>query len=170
MFISERFSSCSVHLLFYQHPADSEKCQYPGWGYPHAIPDTVGLVDAPASQHDVPHSLHGLGVGKYPGHRHHPLPRHPLQRPDDATEQHVGEAGTDGKFDSVHRTVADGGEKKSKTHARQALRGKYVSQNILLEELELTLEQSEYNEPCNWAVTGNLKYDKHCYQCYCCLN
>jgi len=40
-------------------------------------------------------------------------------------------------------------------------------ENMLYEELELTLEQSEYNEPCNWAVTGNLKYDKHCYQCYC---
>ena len=113
-------------------------------------------------------------MGKYPGHRHHPLPRHPLQRPDDAAQQHVGETGSDGKFDCVHGTVADGGEEKSKTHSRQALGGKYVRVrqltvvgNILLEELELTLEQSEYNEPCNWAVTGNLKYDKHCYQCYC---
>ena len=70
--------------------------------------------------------LHGLGVGKYPGHRHHPLPRHPLQRPDDAAQQHVGETGSDGKFDCVHGTVANGGEEKSKTHSRQALGGKYV--------------------------------------------
>ena len=116
-------ASCSVHLLLYQHPADSEECQYPGGGYPHAVPDTVGLSDAPASQHDVPHPLNRLGVRKYPRHRHHPLPRHPLQWPDDATEQHVGEAGTDGKFDGVHRSVADSREKKSKTHSRQALRG-----------------------------------------------
>ena len=52
--------------------------------------------------------------------------RHPLQRPDDATQQHVGETGSDGKFDCVHGTVADGGEEKSKTHSRQALGGKYV--------------------------------------------
>ena len=112
-------SSCSIHLLFYQDPADRKKCQYPGRGYSHAVPDTVGLGDSPASQHDVPHPLDGLGVGKDPGHAHHPRPRHPLQRPDDATEQHVGEAGPDGKFDCVHGTVADGREKKSKTHSRQ---------------------------------------------------
>ena len=128
MFTSERLSSSSVHLLFYQQPADREKCQYPGGGDAHAVPDTGGLGDAPASQHDVPHSLHGLGVGKDSRHRHHPLARHPLQRPDDAAEQHVGEAGTDGKLDCVHGTVADGGEEKSETHARQALRGKYVRQ------------------------------------------
>ena len=51
--------------------------------------------------------------------------RHPLQRPDDAAEQHVGEAGADGKFDGVHGTVADGREKKSKTHSRQTLGGEY---------------------------------------------
>ena len=126
MFISERrMSSSSVHLLFNQHPAEREKGQYPGRGYGDAIPDTGGLCDAPASQHDVPHALDGLSVGKYSRHRHHPLLRHPLQRPDDAAEQHVGEAGADGKLDGVHGTVADSGEKKSKTHSRQTFGGEY---------------------------------------------
>ena len=116
--LSER--SGSVHLLFDQDPADRKKCEYPGGGNSHAVPDTVGLIAAPASQHDVPHALHRLGVRKYSRHRHHPRPRHPLQWPDDAAEQHVGEAGTDGKFDCVHGTVADSGEEKAETHPRQA--------------------------------------------------
>ena len=119
------FSSCSVHFFFHQDPAESKKGQYPGGGYTDAVPNTAGLSDAPASQHDVSHALDGLSVGKYSRHRHHPLLRHPLQRPDDAAEQHVGEAGADGKFDGVHGTVADGREKKSKTHSRQTLGGEY---------------------------------------------
>ena len=47
------------------------------------------------------------------------------RRPDDAAEQHVGEAGADGKLDGVHGTVANSGEKKSKTHSRQTLGGEY---------------------------------------------
>ena len=53
------------------------------------------------------HALHGLRVRKYPGHRHHPPPGHPLQRPDDPTQQHVVQAGPNGNLDCVRRSVTD---------------------------------------------------------------
>ena len=91
----------SLHFLPHQQPADSEECHYPGRGNPHAVPDTAGLTDAPPSQHDVPHPLHSLRVRQQPGEGFHPVVGHPLQRPDEAAEQHVVEAGPYRELDGI---------------------------------------------------------------------
>ena len=91
----------SVEFLPHQHPAESEEGDAPGGGYAHAASETGGLCDAPASQHDVPHPLHSLGVRQQPGERLHPVVEHPLQRPDEAAEQHVVEAGSYRELDGI---------------------------------------------------------------------
>ena len=91
----------SIEFPAHQHPAESEKGDAPGRGDAQPVPEAGGLRDAPASQHDVPHPLDSLGVRQQPGERLHPLLRHPLQRPDEAAEQHVVETGPYRELDGI---------------------------------------------------------------------
>ena len=102
------------------NPADKEEDDDPGGGHKDAVEDAFALEDAPASEHDVPHGLDSHGVGQQPDEGDHPGLRHPLQRPDDPTQQHVGETGADAELHRVRARVANGREEKSKTHSRQA--------------------------------------------------
>lgn len=103
-----------------QEPAEQEEDNDPGGGDGQSKPYTLRLVDAPAPQHDVPHALDCLGVRQHPGEHPHPLLGHPLQRPDDATEQQVRKAGSNAQLHSVHARVAHRREKESEGHARQS--------------------------------------------------
>ena len=103
-----------------QQPAEEEEHDNPGGGHEESPPDGVGVPHAPAPEHDVPHRLDCHGVGQQLDEGDHPGLGHPLQWPDDAAQQHVGEAGSDRELHRVSARVANGREEKSKTHSRKA--------------------------------------------------
>ena len=103
-----------------KQPAKEEEDYDPCRGHEEPPPDGVGVAQPPAPEHDLPHGLHWLGVRQQPDEGNHPGLGHSLQRPDDPAEQHVGEARADGELHRVHARVADGREKESEAHSRQA--------------------------------------------------
>ena len=110
-----------AQFLCDQNPTEEEEDKCPGWGDPKTIPDAAGLHDPPAPQHDVPHTLDCLCVRHNPGKLPRPDLGHPLQWPEDATEQQLGNPGTNCQLHGISRGVADGGEKYSKTHSNKSL-------------------------------------------------